>query len=52
MSARISLDRTRCDDESVPADWYAARRVLLQHGNHSYGCVQFVTATAYIEVKR
>lgn len=46
MRTRVCL--TKCTDEGEFTDWYEAVRALRQHENHEFGCIQFVTATAYL----
>ena len=49
MSTRVSLRRTSCDAEGGYADYSEAYRAVRQHSTHSFGCIQFVSATAYLQ---
>lgn len=49
--SRVTLCLTKCGDEGKYVDWFEAVRALRQHADHSYGCIQFVAAGAYVGSK-
>ncbi|MFI6368732.1 hypothetical protein ACIBG0_39125 [Nocardia sp. NPDC050630] len=52
MSARVSLCLSKCSDDGRYANYDEAYRALRQHGDHVYGCTQFVAAEAFMQGSR